>query len=281
MPTYIGKTVTDLTGLIADAADVVQAEGEQEVVDGMNLSALTEGVHSWKTLWDFKGNVGTSASPLRVDCDQGASPQITLGQEKGKFFYYPGGDNSLCSKLVANEGVELYLCTGGTVTDLELARRVYAYIPDVVAVTNLRMNGGSAEQRYSATPNTIWHIDGGILHTGRGLNGTGVIMGGAEVTVAREDTSATLPTQATGILYVADGILRWKGGNIAECVLGKRGRIDLSEAPNDITVVIKGAAESLAKSVLGSKYATVTATVSEYCGSRTAIRPGFSGYLGP
>jgi len=266
---YLPKGVTDLGTLtLTDSFDLVIGEGGQTIDAGLDQSGLATGGHLIEVQAAFQGDIGTAGSPLRVDMDAGSAPKIQYNAQGGTFYYYPGGASLSATEIEVLGRGNLVLSTGGTVVSLEVGNGT-AYIPDTVNVTNLRMAGGTVTQLYKATANTAWHIDGGVLNTGRGFSGTAYVMGGAEVTVKRTDTGATLP--AGGTLIVADGRVKWVGGAVT-VILGARGMIDLSEVPNAAAITVTGTAKALARSLLQSKYAfgVVTVTENEYVGSRAA-----------
>jgi len=266
---YVAKNVTDLTPLtITDSADIIIGEGGQIIDAGLDLSALATGVHLLEVQAPFSGDIGTPGNPLRADIDAGSAPKIQYNAQGGTLYFYPGGITGSATEIEVLGRGNLVLSTGGTVVSLEVGNGT-AYIPDTVNVTNLRMAGGIVTQLYKATANTAWHIDGGVLNTGRGFSGTAYVMGGAEVTVKRTDTGATLP--AGGTLVVADGRVKWVGGAVT-VILGARGMIDLSEVPNAAAITVTGTAKALARSLLQSKYAfgVVTVTENEYVGSRVS-----------
>lgn len=273
---YIGKGVTDLSTVgITDTDTLYSSEGGQTYSAGTNLSALTQGLTAWYVEERFTGNGGTPGSPIRVDFDAGIG-QFSYAAGGGSWYYYPGGDESLCNEIEQLGRGRLFLSTGGTVTALEQANG-YVYIPDTVAVTNFRQTGGECDQLYSSTLNTTWFIDGGLFRTGRGFTGTSYVGGGANVIVSREDTSSTLPTGGT--LVVGDATVKWRGGNITAVVLASAGAmLDLSEAPNAATIAVSGTAKALARSKLSSKYATLTVNVTEYVGKRESLYAAGGGF---
>jgi hypothetical protein len=251
-------TTTFPTITTVDNDIVIIAEGNQTISAG--LAQSSKDMNSLRVGRLFTGHIGGAAA-LNIDCSQGTAPRIEYGAGGGSFRYQPNAD---CDLLRQTGHGSLYLVGGGTVAALEIGSG-YTSVNGAVAVTNLRTSGGKLRQEYSATANTTWFFDGGEIETHRGFTGIGVVSGGAQVLVRRETTSATVPAGGT-TLYILDGHVDWRGGNVT-VVLGRKGSIDLSQAQVNLALTISGTGSALAKSRLDSHYATITVTETAYVGA--------------
>lgn len=255
----VPKGTTDLSGLtITDEDNLHFVEGGQVVSEGLTESGLATGLTFLRVFPTFAGSVGGAAhGAFKADI----ITALEYNAGGGSFYYEPSGAADSCAKLMVAGSGRFYATGGGTIVEAQVDN-AYLSIAAAVLATNIRQGGGTIEQLYNATANTDWTIDGGVFRTGRGFSGTARISGGAEIVVAREDSSSTLPTGGTGIL--GDGRVKWRGGNAGTWYVGRNAMLDLSEAPADMTITVVGHAKAIARSILKSRHATVTATVTEY-----------------
>lgn len=263
---YVAKGTTNVSGTyaIAGGDTVYFSEGGQIINAGVDFSGLGSAIAAMYVEPRFAGSIDPSAV---------MKANITT------FRYSAGGGswriqaagfaNVVTTLLHVGQG-RMYMQGGGTFTNYEQASG-YGYASADVVLTNIRMSGGQLDQLYSASANTDWFIESAVFNTGRGFSGNAFVVGGAQVSVSREDTGATLPTGAT--LYVLDGVVKWRGGNLTAAYVGSRGMLDVSEAPNAFTLgTLNGTAKGLARSKLSSKYATVTiTTINQWVGDRAAL----------
>lgn len=271
---FVPKGTTDLSTLaINDGDTLVFAEGSQTVNAGLDLSDLdgagAGALAAIYVLETFTGQIGTAADgPLVAD----VTGKIVYAAGGGMFFYDAGGASGTCAKVECLGAGRFHAVGDGSITALEVSRG-YVHVAASVEVTHWRQRGGEAVQRYNATGNTSWYIEGGQLTSERGFSGTGNVTGGARVVVARVDSGSTLPSggdlNVTGRAHIG-----WKGGNLGNVLLADDGAIDFGEAPKDLTVTsVSGSAQSLLRSNLASKYATVTiSTKNQFFGTTDQIR---------
>lgn len=269
---YIAKSVTDLTGLFSDLADVIFADGSQQITAGLNQSALTEGLSSLYGGPGFSGRIGGgSYGPLRVDVD-GDAPEMIHWDSPGYLALYPGGDESLVKKIVISRGGTVDVMTGGTVTDFEV-KKGYGFASGDVIVTNVRVDGGTYRQFYHATANTAVWIGSGNFTSERSFSGIAAIGHGVEAVWRRQDASATVPTGGT---WWVNGTVRWFGGNAGTVnLMHPKACFDMSGVYADCTVTYNGFAEAVARSRFEAvnKGVTITPTVGTvFCGDPDSIQ---------
>lgn len=279
---YVGKGVTDLsTTGVANTDDLVFMEGSQEVTAGLNLSGFAAGLATLECGPRFTGNIGTaSAGPLRCDVDSGAS-LVTLKNGGGNVMLYPGGGSSLISRIKQLGQANLYLMTGGTVTNLELGASCrYASVTGDVIVTNYRQSGGEAYVQWITANSAIQTIivDGGTVNFERFLDGnfTGcsALISDGYVLVRRTDTSSTLPTatdgSSTAHTRVCGGTLDWQGGNMDTLTVTGDGVFDAWNAPAAFTINVLNITEkAMKRSRFKSRHATVTVTTANIYNGET------------
>lgn len=262
---YVAKGTTNVSGTygIAGGDTVYFSEGGQIITAGVDLSGLGSAVAAVYVEPRFAGSIDPS-TVFKVN-----ATVFRYSAGGGTWRMQAAGFANVITTLLHLGAGRMYLQGGGTVTNYEQASG-YGYISDVVVATNIRMSGGQLDQLYSASANTDLFIDGAVFNTGRGFSGNAFVTGGAQLSVSREDTGATLPTGAN--LYVMDGVCKWRGGNITAAYIGQNGMLDLSEAPNAVTITnTYGTAKGLARSKLASKYATVTPNVTQWVGDKLAL----------
>lgn len=260
MAVYLPKGTTDLGTLASlNNETLIVAEGSQTVTAGLDQSALAADVENIfigeRAAVSFRGTSGAF-----LKCSIGTL--FLIKSAGGRIYYTPvgTGTTTTCARLKNIGAAQVFLAGGGTVVNLEIGGAGFVDIADDTNVTNIYMSGGSCNQLYKSTANTDWIIgDGASFTTGRGWSGTARIGGGASVVVAREDTSATLPTGAT--LEMAGGTLSWRGGNITTINACGDAALDFGDAPNALTItnltVTRGVLE---RSRFKSKFATITIT---------------------
>lgn len=251
---YVPKGTTDITAYGSDTNELHFVEGGQTVSAGLNKSALTEGFSKIFVAETFTGVIGGATGALLADVDSGAG-LFKYHAGGGACYYTPQGDNNLCLELEIVTAGTFYLVSSGTVTKLGIARGTLV-TPDGVVVTSHYQTGGTTTQGYNATVNTNLWVGGGQFNSGRGF--TTAYVNDANAIFKREDTSATVG--AGGTLTIGKGYAKWCGGNITTVnLVHPDARIDLSEAPADLTITtLNGFAQAISKSKLVSKGATVT-----------------------
>jgi len=185
---------SDSSGFSATTPDLVIEAGTQNITGGLDQSSQTEGINSLKIRPSFTGRIeGTGGEAMRVDCDNGTSPQdpptIFMQGGAGSFLrYQASGDDNTCDRFVMNSAGQVDI-TGGTITRLDLINGS-AVVGASAVVTNAFLQGGSSTIEHNGTVFTSCIISSGTHTIRRG--GTFVIGGDANVTFDSEDVIGTI-----------------------------------------------------------------------------------------
>lgn len=238
LPTFrdVPKGTTDLSTVTINDTNYLQfSEGDQTITAGNNLSALTQGLSGLKFGKQAQVNIPAS-SALRVDVDDVStdySPILLYESNGGTVWMYPGGDESLISRVKHLGAGYLGFMTGGTVTNHE-QRAGTGYFTGDVALTNCYHGGGNLTLKYKSTVVTLLNQDGGTINSERGVT-TAWLAGG--VSNWRKEDTAGSPPGATTIYCLGTHRATWQLGDITTLHLrGPNAVFDISKIIRPITI---------------------------------------------
>lgn len=271
----ITKGTTDITAQTAGLVNgdfLAFSEGNQSVTGGFGtastIQALAGGLDLMMVGQAFTGNLGGTAGAFKFDADYSASSRVVYNAGGGSFFVEAAGGSALITRLQQIGRGSLY-CTGGTITNLEVASGSTSVNASTV-VANYWQHGGTASFLNNATAITAAIIGGGKADIQRSLT-TLTVSGDGTCNVFREDSSLTAPTATTVNVY--GGLLVWRGGAITTLNVFGDGRVDFSMAQAALTVTTLNIDERARQaSTLQSPFATITiSTANVRAGSSTSL----------
>lgn len=236
---YIAKGTTTLS-TVTNGDSAIFGEGEQTVDGGTDLSGLS-------TLVDII--VKRAFTGRIVDLTFDNSGVVWYDAGGGSMSIVANGTLTEIIAKVWHTGLGVLTAkTAGTITEWQQNNGT-GYIQDTIIVTNIRLSGGTLNQKYKTDANTAVIVAGGQFNTGRPVT-TLTATGGVTV-VRREDSSATVPT-ATTVTVDGPAVVRWAGGNITTLNLNHpKAVFDWSDAPAALTITnLNGFAEAIYKAGL-------------------------------
>lgn len=270
---FIPKSTTDLNtspaNTVAGGDTVIFGEGSQTIASSLTQWSGLSGLAGLFIDPKFTGTIGGASGALDVDVDTTTASLVNYAAGGGALYIKAAGPSALIQRLkhVGSGSVSI---TGGTVNRLE-QRSGRLNVNSSTTVPTFYMSGGDASFQH-ITANSAFqelYISAGSLNTERGLDGNHagarMAIAGGSVTVARVDSSSTVPTGTDGaggavIEVFGSGSLTWRGGNIDNLwVIG--GSVDLSGITQNVTITnLYIDAAGLSRSNLASKFFTAAVT---------------------
>jgi|GEM_PF-5986485 hypothetical protein len=270
---FIPKSTTDLNTspatTVANGDTVIFGEGSQTIAANLTQWNALAGLAGVFIDPKFTGTIGGASGALEVDVDTTTASLVSYAAGGGALYIKAAGPSSLIERI-KHIGSGTLSVTGGTVNRLE-QRSGNLSVNSSTTVPAFYMSGGSASFQH-ITANSAFqklYISSGSLNTERGLDGNfagaRMTIAGGSVTVARVDSSSTVPTGTDGasgavIEVFSGGSLTWRGGNIDNLwVIG--GAVDLSGITQNVTITnLYIDAAGLSRSTLASKFFAATVT---------------------
>lgn len=179
-------------GTVVDGDSIFFASGTVSATTNTDHSALgVNGLSYIRSMREWKGDIGTSANPLKAEVSAAADSIADFNSGGGRIWFHADGNADHCDKTRMRGIGELNLVGGGTHDVVECSSGV-TNIANAVTATTLRVAASAfvhATNTGTAPDITTLEVGGGVLYCYRRIATSATIWGG---TCRFEDEDATM-----------------------------------------------------------------------------------------